>query len=730
MTEKSDFDISDMSCASCAQTIEDNLNSENRINSANVNFADDRAIVEHESELDRADIINIIENAGYNVVEEDEEQEGINYRKESIKAWTLTAPIMVMMVLNWVDIELISDIYVDLSYLIISSIVILYIGRHTHISAYQGLKNNRKFNMDSLISIGTLAALMTGIMVFSYPIENYAGVGSMIMASHLVGTHLEERAKGKASSAIESLMSLRAEEATIVDNDDQTQVPIDSLEIDDIVLVKPGEKIPMDGIVIEGETDIDESMVTGEPKPMSKEEGDEVIGGTINNTGSIKVRVTKTGDDTFLSEVVDLVKEAQGTKVPIQSLTNKVTHYFVPTVLLLSILTFVSWIVATDTMIGIASSIGAESLPWVSLALDPFTLAVFATVAVLVIACPCALGLATPTALMTGTGKAAQNGVIYRDGESIQTMTEIDCVILDKTGTITKGEPEVQDIVSTDGYDKNKMMRMIAGAESRSEHHIANSIMDYVRIEDIEYPEPDSFESLTGKGVKAKFGGDEVIVGNRSFLNENNITNDLDEDAKDYENRGHTVVFVAINKDLKGFISIADTLKRGSKMAIKQMKDMGLEIWMITGDNERTANAIAEEVGIDKVLSEALPKEKLRKTEELQSENKKVAMVGDGINDAPALEKSNVGIAIGTGTDIAIESADVSLVKGELTDLVDAFELSNRIFGTIKQNLAWAFVYNLIAIPIAFIGLLHPVIAVVAMFASSLSVIGNSLRLR
>lgn len=730
MTKRENFDIQDMSCASCAQTIEENLVESDFVEEANVNFADDRAVVEYQESKKRSDVAEVVENSGY-TVSESEEENGIDYRTQSIKAWALIIPVMIGMVLKILGVGSIPDVYVNSVYLILSGIVVIYVGRDTHISAFRGLKNNRQFNMDALISIGTIAALSTGIMVFFYPIENYAGVGGMIMASHLVGTYLEDRAKGKASSAIDELLSLRANEAVLIEGEEQKEVSVESLGVGDTVLVKPGDKVPMDGKVVEGDTAIDESMVTGEPDPVSKEKGDEVIGGTVNRTGSVEIEITKVGDDTFLSEVVQLVKQAQGTKVPIQSLTNRVTHYFVPTVLLMALLTFTIWLGLTDQMINLASSVGAESIPWVNLDLGSFTLAVFATVAVLVIACPCALGLATPTALMTGTGKAAKEGVIYRDGKSIQTMTDIESVILDKTGTITKGQPSVKEIVTVDGYEKRNLVRNVASAESRSEHHIAESILEHAEEEEVDYQKPESFTSETGKGVKSTVNGNRILVGNRILMSENDIeVGKMGDVAEKYESRGHTVIFVAEESEIVGIISIADTLKQDSKSAIEDLKSMGADIWMVTGDNKRTAESIAQDIGIDKVISEALPQEKLDKTEDLQNNGEKVAMVGDGINDAPALEKANVGVAIGTGTDIAIESADVSLVNGGLSDLVDAFRLSNDIFGTIKQNLIWAFLYNIVAIPVAFLGLLHPVIAVFAMFASSLSVIGNSLRLR
>ncbi len=730
MVKKETFEIEGMTCASCATTIETELNNLEGMKEANVNFANDSARVEYTGKLDEDDIITTINNSGYDVVSEDHSDEtGINYKREAMKAWAATSPIVALMVIQWLNIGVLTDFQTYLLYLLSAAPVVLYFGRYTHKSALQGIRQGR-FNMDSLISIGTLAAFITGLMVFIYPIENYAGVGAMIMASHLVGTHLEEKAKGEASSAVEGLLSLRAQSATkITENGEHETVPVENLSVKDRVLVRPGEKIPVDGVVVDGESSVNESMVTGESEPVTKRTDDEVIGGTVNQTGALTLKVTQVGDDTFLSQVVELVKEAQGSKVPIQSVTDRVTHYFVPAVLIISLFTFIIWLAAPESMAAIAS-VAEPMLPWVELGFEPMTLALFATIAVLVIACPCALGLATPTALMVGTGKAAENGVLYQNGEAIQTMTGVDTVVLDKTGTLTKGEPSVQQIRTEGDFTENELLHFAASAEVRSEHHISQAIVEAAEQRDVHVDEPSSFESYTGKGITAEIDGQKVSVGNESFMEELDATLRWTDKVEQFEQRGETVVYVSVDGQIKGIISVADVLKETSPSAVESLQEMGIEVWMITGDNQRTASAIAEDVGIQNVLAEALPQEKLDKVNELQDGGEIVAMVGDGINDAPALKKANVGIAIGTGTDIAIESSDVNLVRGDLTDMVTAFKLSNSIFGKIKQNLVWAFIYNLIAIPVAVFGLLHPIIAVVAMFASSLSVIGNSLLLR
>jgi len=649
------------------------------------------------------------------------------------------------MVFMWTPLDLLSGFQIDVLLLVFATPVVFYYGRTTHASALRAIKNGT-FNMDSLIALGTVAAWATGVMVFATPVENYAGVGAMIMASHLVGTYLEDRAKGRASAAIEGLVSMQAETARVERGGEEVEVPIEDVEVGDVMVVRPGEKVPVDGVVVDGRSSVDESMVTGESDPVSKEEGDEVIGATVNGAGLLKVEAQKVGDETFLSQVVELVEEAQGTKVPIQALTDRVTNVFVPAVLTVAALSFVLWLVVPGAMESVAS-VGAW-LPWVDLTLEPLTLAIFASVAVLVIACPCALGLATPTALMAGTGKAAENGVLFRDGEAIQTMKDIDTVVLDKTGTITEGNHSVTDVVvgedtgvradggMLEGEQRDaerEVLRLAASAERGSEHPIGQAIIDYAETQGIELAELSDFDSVPGKGIEAVIDDRTVYVGNVKFFEEVGIELPQFYESKlnELEEEGKTTVLVGIEDEIVGVVSTADTIKDESYEAINALHDRGIETWMITGDNERTARAIADKVNIDpsRVMAGVLPQDKIDKVRQLQEEGKEVAMIGDGINDAPALKQANVGVAIGTGTDIAIQSSDVSLVRGSLGALVDAFTLSERIFSKIKQNLFWAFIYNTLAIPIAFFGLLHPVIAVVAMFTSSLSVITNSARL-
>ena len=749
--ERTDLSLTGMSCATCASTIEESLESVDGVDDVSVNFATERADVSHDSSVSQEQLVQAVEDVGYGVRDElleeelEDEEELQTIKRMAIRAWIVTSPIVLLMVFMWTPLDLLSGFQIDVLLLIFATPVVFYYGRTTHASALRAVRNG-SFNMDSLIALGTVAAWATGVMVFATPVENYAGVGAMIMASHLVGTYLEDRAKGRASAAIEGLVSMQAETARVERDGEEVEVPVEDVAVGDVMVVRPGEKVPVDGVVVDGRSSVDESMVTGESDPVSKEEGDEVIGATVNGAGLLKVEAQKVGDETFLSQVVELVEEAQGTKVPIQALTDRVTNVFVPAVLTIAALSFVLWLAAPGAMETVAS-VGAW-LPWVDLALEPLTLAIFASVAVLVIACPCALGLATPTALMAGTGKAAENGVLFRDGEAIQTMKDIDTVVLDKTGTITEGNHSVTDVVVGDDTGvradggvleaeqrdaEREVLRLAASAERGSEHPIGQAIIEYTEDQGIELAELSDFDSVPGKGIEAVIDGRTVYVGNVKFFGEVGIDIPQFYESKlnELEGEGKTTVLVGIEDEIVGVVSTADTIKEDSYEAIETLHDRGIETWMITGDNERTARAIADKVNIDpaRVMAGVLPQDKIDKVRQLQDEGKEVAMIGDGINDAPALKQANVGVAIGTGTDIAIQSSDVSLVRGSLGALVDAFTLSERIFSKIKQNLFWAFIYNTLAIPIAFFGLLHPVIAVVAMFTSSLSVITNSARL-
>jgi len=549
------------------------------------------------------------------------------------------------------------------------------------------------------------------------------------MAFHLTGRYIESAAKGRASSAIRKLLELGAKTAKILEDGEEKEVSVEDVKVGDIMIVRPGEKIPTDGELIEGESTVDESMATGESMPVKKRPGDSVIGATLNQMGLIKVRATKIGKDTFLSQVIKLVEECQGTKVPIQKFADRVTFYFVPSVIGIAILTFLLWIFFPQIFTSIAEW-ASGFLPWVNLQISTVSLALFAMVAVLVIACPCALGLATPTALMVGSGMGAQHGILFRSGEAIQTIKEVKTIVFDKTGTITKGKPELTDSIPLNGYTNNELLKYAASLEKGSEHPIARAILEKAASENIKLEDPINFEAVSGMGIRGTVDGKKILIGNEGLMNLEGMSLGTIESAKEeLQNEAKTVIILAIDIKIAGLLAVADSLKEDAVDSIQTLKEMGFRTLMLTGDNEKTAQAIANKVGIDDVLSNVLPQDKQKLIEKLQEEQM-VAMVGDGINDAPALTQANVGIAIGTGTDIAIEASDITLVKGDISSVVKAIKLSLATFRKIKENLFWAFFYNIIAIPIAILGLLHPLIAEASMAFSSINVVTNSLRLR
>ena len=745
---KTSFKIGGMTCASCSAAVEKALNKSEGIYEANVNIATEKGSVEYNPEvLSKNDFREIVKNSGYELLSfEDEEVERDSESAEDelsddmkkVKkaknkmwgTWAFTIPIMLWMIpemffgIAWPNMQIF-----NLGMIVLAIPPLFVFGRKTFITAYRAVSHGSA-NMDVLIAMGTGAAFITGPAVFFTPIANYAGVSAMIMAFHLTGRYIEETAKGRASQAIRKLLELGAKTATIIENGNEKEVAIEDVQPGDIMLIKPGEKIPTDGEIVEGETTVDESMATGESMPVKRKEGDEVIGATVNQNGLIKAKATKVGKDTFLSQVVKMVEEAQGTKVPIQEFADKITGIFVPTVLVIAVSTFVLWLIFPDALREVG--FWAQSfLPWVDPTLGTFTLAIFATIAVLVIACPCALGLATPTALMVGSGIGAENGVLIRKGEAIQTMKDVHTIVFDKTGTITKGKPEVTDLIAAEKSSEEKLLQLAASVEAGSEHPLGEAIVRGAKDREIEVKEIKNFNSVTGKGVKAEVEGKEVLVGSRKLMEEAGIdTSSFEAELKRLENEAKTAMLAAVDGQMLGIVAVADALKEDSIKAIAELKKLGLKTAMITGDNQRTAEAIAREVGIDHVVAEVLPDGKVDKVKELQAQFGIIAMVGDGINDAPALTQANVGIAIGTGTDIAIESSDITLVRGDLSSVITAVKLSRATFKKIKQNLFWAFFYNLIAIPVAIMGLLHPVIAEMAMATSSISVVTNANLLR
>jgi len=526
-------------------------------------------------------------------------------------------------------------------------------------------------------------------------------------------------------------LKLEAKSARILVDGEEKEVPIQEVKVGDIMIVRPGEKIPTDGVVIEGESAVDESMATGESMPVQKKPGDEVIGATVNQEGLLKVKATRVGRDTFLAQVIKMVEECQGTKVPIQEFADKVTGYFVPTVLLIALATFILWITVPEALI-VVTRWASPILPWVNLNQPIIMLAISATVATLVIACPCALGLATPTALMVGTGMGAEGGILIRKGEAIQTMKEVKAIILDKTGTLTKGKPEVTDVISLSGNpnDEETVLYYAASVEQGSEHPLGKAIVEKAQEKGIRLDAPEIFKAIRGMGVRGYVNGAEVVVGKPSLLESNALDSDVEEKFRKLQEEAKTAMIVAVNNKVIGIIAVADTLKEDTIDAIRELENMGLKTVMLTGDNRKTAEAIAKQIGISDVYAEVMPDEKVEVVKQAQRKYGMVAMVGDGINDAPAITQANVGIAIGTGTDIAIEAGDVILVRGDLSSLVTAIKLSRATFRKIKQNLFWAFFYNTIAIPIAIFGLLHPVIAELCMATSSVSVVTNANLLR
>ncbi|PAU77282.1 heavy metal translocating P-type ATPase [Halomonas salipaludis] len=673
-----------------------------------------------------------VQDAGDDASDSDAEIEEAYLSQARKRLWIAGVPTTLIMLLMmphmfWQPIPG----YLAIVALLAFPVVFLYGGIATHKSSWRSLKNGT-FNMDVLISMGSLPPYLIGLIGFVYPMTSFIEMAATIMTFHLLGRYLEALAKGRASQAIRRLLTLGAKTARVERDGEEVEVPVKELAIGDIMIVRPGDKIPTDGEVVDGESHIDESIATGESIPVYKSSGDSVIGATINKEGRLRVKATRVGGDTFLSQVVKLIDQAQGSRVPIQEFADRMTGRFVPVVLLIALASLVAWLLLPDLLRPILDW-GATFLPWVNPEAATPVLAILAAVAVLVIACPCALGLATPTALMVGSGIGAERGILIRSGEAIQTFKDVKVMVLDKTGTITRGEPELTETVAADGVEETRLLTLAASVENASEHPIARAIVDGAKQRDVTPGEVSEFRSTGARGVSGKVGEETVLIGNRRLLEEEGVQGleALDTAMGELEGRGRTVVIVAADGQALGLVAVADTLKEESIEAIRGMHALGLHVVMITGDNERAARAVAKEVGIDEVQAGVLPEGKVDAIRALQEKHgNHVAMVGDGINDAPALTQANVGIAIGAGADVAIEAADVTLVSGELTGVVEAMHLSRATYGKIVQNLIWASGYNVAAIPIAALGLLHPMIGVIAMTASSLSVIGNSLLLK
>ena len=722
--------ISGMHCVSCAQKIESTLKKLDGVVNANVNFATEKATVEFdENVINENEINNAIEQLGYKVIKEidHEAKEFVDKEREKrekeirnlktlfILSSILSIPIFILSFPEWFKIAF---PYQNIILLILATPVQFLVGYRFYKGAFFALKA-KTASMDTLIAVGTSTAYFYSVLVTLTPTFGnyvYFDTSAIIITFVILGRWLEAITKGKTSEAIKKLIGLQPKTAIVIRNGKEIEIPIKEVVVGDIVVVKPGQKIPVDGIVVEGFSSVDESMITGESIPVEKKKGDTVIGGTVNKHGSFKFKATKVGRDTVLSQIIKLVEEAQGSKAPIQRLADKVSGYFVPTVILIAILSFSLWYFA----------LGQSFI---------FSLSIF--IAVLIIACPCALGLATPTAIMVGTGKAAENGILIKNAEALENIHKLTTIVFDKTGTLTKGKPSVTDILA-DKLDKKEILKYAAIAEKKSEHPLAEAIINKAKEEKLKIPDPEFFEAIPGHGILAKYDGKTILFGNRNLMKKYKIkVEELEEKINTLENEGKTVMILALNKKIIGLIAVADSLKEFSKEAVQKLHEMGKEVIMITGDNKRTANAIAKQLGIDYVLAEVLPEEKEKEIEKLQKKGKIVAMVGDGINDAPALAKADIGIAIGAGTDIALEAGQVVLIKNDLRDVVTAIDLSNYTIKKIKQNLFWAFFYNSVGIPIA-AGLLHPftgfllnpMIAAIAMAFSSVSVVSNSLLMK
>jgi Cu+-exporting ATPase len=722
--ERLDLAISGMTCAACAARIEKGLKRLPGILSANVNLAAETAAIRYQPGfIDSDAVLERVRKLGYNASLKNEVQEDAKERALAKKRNTLLVSILLSLPLFVTMAAHLPFYHGPMPGLLmnpwfqfaLASVVQFYIGGPFYVSAFRALVN-RSANMDVLVSLGTSAAYFYSTVQtvraqffgLHHP-DLYFETSAVLITLVLLGKYMESLAKRQTTTALKALIGLQANDAARMVNGKEERVPIDQIQVGDVLHVRPGEKVPVDGTVIDGETAVDESMITGESMPVAKKVGDSLIGATLNTTGSFLMKTEKIGKDTALAGIVRIVEEAQGSKAPIQRLADRISGIFVPIVVAAALLVFAIWMIF------------AQPGQW--------DVALSAAISVLVIACPCALGLATPTSIMVGTGKAAEHGILFKGGEYLESMQNVQTVILDKTGTVTHGKPEVTQVILLGDMDEKELLRVVQAAELQSEHPLAKAITAYGDVDHL--PKADHFVAQTGAGISAEVSGKQVVVGTRRLMQQKKIeVKQAIKKTLALESDGQTVMFAAVDGKLQALIAVADTIKADSTEAIHALKARSIDVYMITGDNQRTAEAIARKVGIDHVLAEVLPEGKADKVRRLQKQGLRVAMVGDGVNDAPALAVADVGIAIGTGADVAIEAADLTLVGGELTHVVKAIDLSKKTMRNIRQNLFWALFYNTIGIPVAALGLLAPWVAGAAMAFSSVSVVANSLRLK
>jgi len=734
--KKETFKIHGMHCSSCVRTIEKGLFKTPGVHSISVNFAAESAVIEFEEKIiSEEGLVKEVDSLGYQLMTEEEhpstdkdETAEKTLKAKNLLIWAAIPEIIIMLLMT-VHYMITPIPFYNIMVALLGFPIVFIFGWATHKASWQSIKRGRA-NMDVLISIGSLPPYLMGLAVFIFPAASFIEMATTIVTFHLLGRFLEVKAKGRASQAIKKLLQLGAKTAIILVNGEEKEVAIKDVREGDVMIIRPGEKIPTDGVIIEGKTAIDESMATGESMPINKKPGDEVIGATINQSGLLKVKATKVGKNTFLSQVIKMVEECQGSKVPIQEFADRITSYMVPAILLIALFTIISWLIFPDFFMSIILW-GEQFLPWIVTDLGPVALAIYAGVAVLVISCPCALGLGTPTSLMVASGMGAENGILIRNGEAIQTMKDVRTIVFDKTGTITKGKPEVTDIITANGFKEKDILYSAASVEYGSEHPLGRSIIENAKQQKMQLCKVDNFKAIAGKGITGEIDGKKISVGNQKMMKDLDVeVCGLIKNLERLETEAKTAMLVSIDKQIAGIIAVADTVKDDSAMAIRELGEMGIKTVMLTGDNKRTGEAIGKKVGITRVVAEVLPKDKVAEIKNLQNEGVLVAMVGDGINDAPSLKQANVGIAIGTGTDITIESSDITLVRGDLSSVITALKLSQATFKKIKQNYFWAWFYNGIAIPLAAIGLLHAMIGVGTMAFSSVNVVWNSLRLR